>query len=80
MAVVVERPSSPCPALTRNVGVEVVADTQVPPVVADMSAAESGTASPSCLHSSLIRSAANSSALALAMVLASADGSPGNIC
>ena len=36
-----------------------------------------GTASPSCLHSSLILSAASSSALAWAMVSASADGSPG---
>ena len=39
-----------------------------------------GIASPSCLHSSLILSAASSSALALAMVSASADGSPGNMC
>ena len=42
MVVVVELPSSPCPALTRNVEVEVVAGTQGPLVVEDMPAAELG--------------------------------------
>ena len=42
MAVVVGLPSSPCPALTRNVVVEVAAGTQVPLVVVDMPAAELG--------------------------------------
>ena len=42
MAVVVELPSSPCPALTRNMEVEVVAGTQGPLVVGGMPAAELG--------------------------------------
>ena len=42
MAVVVELPSSPCPALTRIMGAEVVAGTQGPLVVVDMPVAELG--------------------------------------
>ena len=57
----VELPS-PSLVLTRIVVVEAVAGTQGPLVVEDMPAAELGPPVPSCLHSSLSRSMASSSA------------------